>query len=498
MSGLSSTDLTAAACGDADMAAAPPVGAATEKARAHLETGDGASPRRFVLEVSAAQPDGVRDATDAPDSERRDDASGGARRPRWVRRRRARQAVRQREAGRRSLGDEDAQVGAELSFSPIDAVDEFETTEVDGDASLASWFKRRSRARAEEKALRRRGVPAWMTSVAAHACLLAMLMAVTLTVIEPTKELELTAAPELSELEEFPLADEVAPVEVDGHSELLADVVSDPLLDMTEASSGGIFAESPLDQLGAGADTGSGDQRAGRSAGGGVAGVGTLFGGDGLGTAPFGSGLGETPIAEFFGTKIEGKRIVFVLDNSGSMQDGRLETVIHELLRCVDSLERDQQFYVVFHSDAVYPLFYPDPIDRYISPTKAGKQALAEWLDSVELCLGDSVDEALAIAAMIRPDTVLLLSDGQIPSPKTLSFLMNGELRDFPVHTFAVGMGSSIAGRRNLQEIAAANGGEFREGETPEAMKELARERPRMYHDRLPGLVWGRNVRARR
>ena len=111
---------------------------------------------------------------------------------------------------------------------------------------------------------------------------------------------------------------------------------------------------------------------------------------------------------------------------------------------------------------------------------------------------GDSVDEALVIAATIGPDTVLLLSDGQIPSQKTLSFLLNGELRDFPVHTFAVGMGSSIAGRRNLQEIAVANGGEFREGETPEAMKALARERPRMYHDRLPGLVWGRNVRARR
>ncbi len=186
---------------------------------------------------------------------------------------------------------------------------------------------------------------------------------------------------------------------------------------------------------------------------------------------------------------------MFVLDNSGSMQNGRLETVIAELLRCVDSLRDDQEFYVIFHSDAVYPLFYPDPVDRYLRPTKANKRMLARWLDTVELCLGDSVDEAIAMAAMIEPDTVFLLSDGRIQGNKAIRFLLAGETRNFPIHTFAVGMGGSVAGRRNLAEVADANGGEFRESEIPDEMRDLARREMRPYHSEQPGPVWGRRVK---
>jgi hypothetical protein len=220
-----------------------------------------------------------------------------------------------------------------------------------------------------------------------------------------------------------------------------------------------------------------------------------VFGESGAGLTTFDTGLGEAPIAKFFGQEIEGRRIVFVLDNSGSMQGGRLETVIAELLRCVDSLRQDQQFYVIFHSDMVYPLFYPDPVDRYIRPTPANKRALARWLETVELCLGDSVDEALAIAQMIEPNAVFLLSDGRIQGDKTIRFLLDGRQRNFPIHTFAVGMGGSVAGRRNLADVAAANGGEFRESEIPEEMRDLARRKLRPYHSERPGPVWGRQVK---
>jgi hypothetical protein len=59
-------------------------------------------------------------------------------------------------------------------------------------------------------------------------------------------------------------------------------------------------------------------------------------------------------------------------------------------------------------------------------------------------------------------------------------------------------MGGGVASRRNLQEIAAANGGDFREADVPAAMKEVARTHPRPYHSDAPGAVWGRQVRARR
>jgi hypothetical protein len=99
------------------------------------------------------------------------------------------------------------------------------------------------------------------------------------------------------------------------------------------------------------------------------------------------------------------------------------------------------------------------------------------------------------MAAMIEPDTVFLLSDGRIQGNKTIRFLLAGETRNFPIHTFAVGMGSSVAGRRNLAEVAAANGGEFRESEIPDEMRDLARREMRPYHSEEPGPVWGRRVK---
>jgi hypothetical protein len=185
-----------------------------------------------------------------------------------------------------------------------------------------------------------------------------------------------------------------------------------------------------------------------------------------------------------------------VLDNSGSMQGGRLETVCAELERCVASLDAKQEFYVIFYSDVPYPLFYPTPVDQFVRPTKQIKALLHDWLESVELCLGDSVLDALNAAASIAPDTVLLLSDGRIQGDRKMGALLAGG-GDFPLHTIGVGLGGGASmSRKNLADIAAANGGEFREAAVPDEMRELARENPRPYNSEGPGEIWGRSVRG--
>jgi hypothetical protein len=340
----------------------------------------------------------------------------------------------------------------------------------------------RTKRSAGRRSRRRQGMPALMASTGFNCLVLVLLLAGKLPGIEPLDELLWSTAPPLEEVA-FSEVDFETPnkeLPMDG------DDVADELIDPGMASFGELESAAALANVGDQATLPAG------SLGGDM---GALFGESGAGLAKFDDGLGGAPTARFFGQEIEGRRIVFVLDNSGSMQNGRLETVIAELLRCIDSLRDDQEFYVIFHSDTVYPLFYPDPVDRYLRPTKANKRMLARWLDSVELCLGDSVDEAIAMAAMIEPDTVFLLSDGRIQGNKTIRFLLAGETRNFPIHTFAVGMGGSVAGRRNLEEVAAANGGEFRESEIPDEMRDLARREMRPYHSELPGLVWGRHVK---
>ena len=67
--------------------------------------------------------------------------------------------------------------------------------------------------------------------------------------------------------------------------------------------------------------------------------VGTLFGESGNGLADLGSGMAGGATASFFGTKVEGERILYMLDNSGSMKRGRMETLVAELSKSVMSLD---------------------------------------------------------------------------------------------------------------------------------------------------------------
>jgi hypothetical protein len=440
--------------------------------------------RSFVLEVSAGRPQGVGEATFSPN--RRFDVFGPV--TRWRKRRSRR--TKFAEAGEPRQGDEvDANqqqpatlISSKPPTAPVSRDAAAERVTVKPSATTRTPSRRQSKQRKKISSV-------WASSLALHAASIALLGAVSLTGLEATEELELWASPPLAD-EEFTLDDvNFDPTEevTDEITEIVDEqVLDEALLDPGQASLGALAAEAALAPMAGEAALAAGS----------LGDVGALFGNSGAGLAEFDSGLGDAPIAEFFGQKIEGRRVVFVLDNSGSMQSGRLETVIAELRRAVDSLTPEQEFYVIFHSDAVYPLFYPTPVDRYVLPTDANKRRLAAWLDTVELCMGDSVDEAMAVAAMIQPDTVFLLSDGIIHGDKTIRFLLSAELRNFPIHTFGVGMGSSVAGRRNLADIAAANGGQFRESDVPDAMRELARSKPRAYHSDGPGAVWGRHVKA--
>jgi hypothetical protein len=454
--------------------------------------------RSFIFEVSAAQPAGVADATEVPDF----DAAASASRPPHRRGLRIKRA------------DAKEDPAPSSSDSPLQSPDSpIVTRDVTPNRKerAGSVSSRRPtahaprepialsssennpkaiaapRAHSSKRRPKQQALPICTASFGLHAFVIALLAAVGIAVADRPEEILLTVGP--PPVEELLLTDvDFEATETSDHHTTIADDIPSDLIDP------GIAAFGELETTAALADVSvTGEPTVAAGALGGD--LGALFGQNGAGLAEFDNGLGGAPTAKFFGSEIEGRRIVFVLDNSGSMQGGRLETVIAELLRCVDSLRDDQEFYVIFHSDMVYPMLYPDPVDRYLRPTPANRRLLAEWLDTVELCLGDAVEEALAAAAMIEPDTVFLLSDGRIQGDKKIRFLLDGSSRNFPVHTFAVGMNSSVAGRRNLQQIADANGGKFNESEIPPEMRDLSRERLRPYHNETPGPVWGRNVK---
>lgn len=194
----------------------------------------------------------------------------------------------------------------------------------------------------------------------------------------------------------------------------------------------------------------------------------------------------------FFGAESVARRVVFVVDNSGSMRDGRMETTLLELDNAVRGLSESQQFYVVFFSDQAYGMFFPEPIDDPLPATQPNKERLSRWLRTVEMCVGGRLIDAMEVAAGLEPEVVYLLTDGDIRSPYVAERLTTPGSWEFTLHT--LGMGARTPQHvAILQAAAAATGGVYRPvGAHPRAVA-MARQRPLPYH-RTPGPVWGSAV----
>ena len=86
---------------------------------------------------------------------------------------------------------------------------------------------------------------------------------------------------------------------------------------------------------------------------------------------------------------------MFVVDNSNSMTRGRFETALLELMRTVEGMNPQQQFYVIFFSDTAYRMFHPAPAPSLVPATERNKERLKSWLSTVQMCLHTQGREAL-------------------------------------------------------------------------------------------------------
>ncbi len=278
--------------------------------------------------------------------------------------------------------------------------------------------------------------------------------------------------------------------ELEQPSELMADVVADvelatfvePASLTTVSALGDVLAVSAESLMAAvpGGDTGQGEGQA-----------------DGEGATPAAGGSPQSGGApgkvSFFGAEAHAERIVFVVDNSGSMQHGRMQVTLLELGASIRRLSESQHFYVVFFSDQAYPMFFPKNVMETIPATQENKKATMQWLRTVETCLGGQLLDAMDFAVGLKPDVVFLLTDGDIRSPRVIERMTAKDAWGFPIHT--LGMGARTPQHAQvLQAIAEASGGTARPVLADPTAVAKARARPIPYHNR-PGPVWGSAVR---
>ncbi len=205
----------------------------------------------------------------------------------------------------------------------------------------------------------------------------------------------------------------------------------------------------------------------------------------------------HTHDTEFYGITSPSKRIVFVVDQSGSMQKPvngldaltgkprpggtRMASALDELRRAIERLASDVRFNLVFYSDEVITWKPP----RALMPAdKAHKAAAIQWVeDEIEPVGTTALFDALMTALEYTDDfegdeayespgvnTIFLLTDGtptdedgseigQGPIDRAMTtFHAANSVHRVVVHTVGVGRGHN---RALMQLIARTTGGEY-------------------------------------
>lgn len=219
------------------------------------------------------------------------------------------------------------------------------------------------------------------------------------------------------------------------------------------------------------------------------------------GSAAAAASPGSPGGAQFFGSRSRGNRFVFVVDNSGSMRDGRMETTLLELMRTIRGMDSKQQFHVLFFSDQVYPMFFPQAVEELVPATRDNRAKLDRWLGTVQISIGARIRDAMDYAASLDPHVVYLLCDGVDLSHPTygrrnLEHMIGkrGEW-NFAIHT----LGMNVRNRESAQALASlaqAFGGGFTPvGVTPAALQ-IHRQRPvAINRERTTEGRWGSKIR---
>lgn len=170
----------------------------------------------------------------------------------------------------------------------------------------------------------------------------------------------------------------------------------------------------------------------------------------------FSAGKGAGP--QFFGlggSARGARRIVYVVDRSGSM----LDTFVHvreEMKRSINALRRSQKFHIILFNSGE-PL--ENPPKRLVSAIKAQKKAAFKFLESVFPEGSTRPQRAMRRALNTDPDLIYFLTDGGF-DPALVDKLdrwnKGRRVRIFTIAFF------DRSGAELLERIAREHGGEFK------------------------------------
>ena len=167
------------------------------------------------------------------------------------------------------------------------------------------------------------------------------------------------------------------------------------------------------------------------------------------------SDAGDTNLgASFFGIADRGKKFIYILDCSGSMDGERLIAAKYELIRSIKKLKRGSKFEVFFYNDSQQSFNG----GKLTNNSKKNIRMVSRWIEKIKAGGGTNPITAVEVAIKLEPDCIWILSDGEFNKSvsNTIKRLNRSNIH---IHTIAfMNDGSDSI----LREIAKENNGKFR------------------------------------
>jgi hypothetical protein len=161
---------------------------------------------------------------------------------------------------------------------------------------------------------------------------------------------------------------------------------------------------------------------------------------DGLGSGDgIGDGEGSDAADSFFGLRPIGRRVVFVLDCSRSMNHPhdteaktRFKRMKLELIKSIQGMGPESEFYLIFFNDFSIPMPSPVPVQAAEQP----KLKYLYWMKDIKAEGNTEPRIALQHALRLQPDILYFLTDGSFTYrvEQDLLSLKSGKTE---IHTFA-------------------------------------------------------------
>ncbi len=177
--------------------------------------------------------------------------------------------------------------------------------------------------------------------------------------------------------------------------------------------------------------------------------------------------LGESATANLFGVSGSGRRFVYVMDRSDSMNGFGglpLRSAKQELIRSLNSLSEHQEFQIIFYNDSAKPFQLAGAPLTMVRGESQNLRRAQDYVDSIRAFGGTKHKGALLMALRMSPDVIFFLTDAHIPrlSRTELATIQDrAERSGTSIH--AVEFGSQAAGSPDsfLRDLASMNGGQY-------------------------------------